>query len=203
MIEYREKLNQAIGKKDMLTKTINAKSILLKQLDKTAINIEKSQVIAQNVAKNTQENLRYHIEDIVQLALDAVFPDQYIFSVEFVIKRGKTEACISFSKDGSKVDPMIGSGGGVVDVAAFALRLAAWSLSTTDNVMILDEPGKWISKDLIPKFAVIVKNLSKRLGLQFLIVTHIKELTENADKVFEVSLLKNGRSKIGVNDEIK
>ena len=109
-------------------------------------------------------------------------------SVDFIIKRGKTEAEISFIKNGNKINPMYASGGGVVDVASFALRIAIWSISNSDNVMILDEPGKWISKDLIPKFASIIKELSEKLKLQFIIVTHIQELTEQADKVFNVKL---------------
>ena len=190
MKNYRTILNKAVGKKEMITSMLNEKNNSLTALKEDTIHIEQAQVIIQDTAQATQEKLRYHIEDIVQLALDAIYPNEYSFNLEFVIKRGKTEAEISFIKNGNKINPMEASGGGVVDVASFALRIATWSISNTDNIMILDEPGKWISKDLIPKFALIIKELSEKLNLQFLIVSHIAELAETADKIFNVELKK-------------
>ena len=190
MKNYRTILDKAVGKKEMITSMLNEKNNSLTALKEDTIHIEQAQVIIQDTAQATQEKLRYHIEDIVQLALDAIYPNEYSFNLEFVIKRGKTEAEISFIKNGNKINPMEASGGGVVDVASFALRIATWSISNTDNIMILDEPGKWISKDLIPKFALIIKELSEKLNLQFLIVSHIAELAETADKIFNVELKK-------------
>ncbi len=195
MKNYRVLLNKSIGKKEMIETMLKEKTEVLDSLTNKTIHIEQAQVIIQDTAKATQEKLRFHIEDIVQLALDAIYPHEYIFNLEFVIKRGKTEAEICFLKNDNKINPMEASGGGVVDVASFALRIAIWSISNTDNIMILDEPGKWISKDLIPKFALIIKELSEKLNLQFIIVTHITELTETADKIFNV-VLKKGISEV-------
>ncbi len=195
MRNYRTILDKAVGKKEMITSMLNEKNNSLTILKEDTIHIEQAQVIIQDIAQATQEKLRFHIEDIVQLALDSIYPHEYIFNLEFVIKRGKTEAEICFLKNNNKINPMEASGGGVVDVASFALRIAIWSISNTDNIMILDEPGKWISKDLIPKFALIIKELSEKLNLQFIIVTHITELTETADKIFNV-VLKKGISEV-------
>jgi DNA repair exonuclease SbcCD ATPase subunit len=91
-------------------------------------------------------------------------------------------------KDGEEIDPMTASGGGVVHVASFALRIAMWSLQRPRprETILLDEPFHFLSRDLQPKASELLKVISKRLGIQFVIVTHDDSLTEAADKVFEV-----------------
>jgi len=190
MINYRNLLDKSLGKKEMIVSVLKEKSDSLKELINKTIHIEQAQVIIQDTAQATQEKLRFHIEDIVQLALDAIYPHEYIFNLEFVIKRGKTEAEISFIKNDNKINPMDAAGGGVVDVASFALRIAIWSISNTDNIMILDEPFRFLSTDLQPKAGQIVSELSKKLNLQFLIITHVDKLVEYCDKSFRVELKK-------------
>ena len=163
--------------------------------------LENAQAFLQGVAQNTQEQLKYHVEDIVQLALDTCFPERYQFSIAFEVSRGTTTAVMKFidTESGQPIDPMNASGGGVVDLAAFALRIAAWTLEgNTDNVIILDEPMKFISRDLIIQAARVMKTLSEKLNLQFIVSTHIPELIEVADRVFQVAINKAGRSKVRV-----
>jgi DNA repair exonuclease SbcCD ATPase subunit len=59
----------------------------------------------------------------------------------------------------------------------------------------LDEPLRFLSSDNQEKASRMIKELSQRLGIQFIIVTHESILASYADKVFEVSIRK-GRSKV-------
>lgn len=147
---------------------------------------EQAQALIQQVAKDTQDQLKFHLQALVQSALDAVFPGVYTFQLEFKMTRGRTEAEIYLDKDGERISPMDSSGGGVVDVVAFALRVATWAIGRTDNVLILDEPFKWLSMGLRPLAGDILKGLSKRLGLQVIMVTHDEEMIAVADRVFAV-----------------
>ena len=153
---------------------------------------EDAQVFLQAVAKQVQQRLEYHVSEIATLALESVFPDPYIVKLTFESKRGKTDAQFSFIRDGEEVDPLTGAGGGTVDVAAFALRLALWSLKSprTRPTIILDEPFKWPSKSVRSNVAKLLKDLSKKLGIQIIMVTHDTDLIEHADKVFSVSMQK-------------
>ena len=184
------KLERVIGKRDHIKSQLNSMQSNIIKLNERKENIEKAQVFLQDIAQKTQEQLRYHIEDIVQLCLDIVFPDKYKFNMIFEVKRGKTEAKLIFMDDGEEVDPMDASGGGVVDIAALALRIAGWSLSKTDNVIVLDEPFRFISNDKQALAAEVLKELSKTLNLQFIIVTHRPEIVDIADSVFNVKLIK-------------
>ena len=178
-------------KKNQLQDIIERKRILKKKYNDSL----KAQALIQKVAKETQQKLEYHIGNVVTMAQAAVFSDPYGFELEFVERRGKTECDIWFVKDGERMEPMFSSGGGALDIASFALRCAFWSLKRTRSTIILDEPMKFLSRDLQDKASEMIKMLSEKLGLQFIIVSHIDELISSADKVFRVSQEK-GISKV-------
>ncbi len=191
--QYKNKIQQYKGKKEFLEKEFERRKTNIDKLQTRSLAIEKAQVFIQNVAKDTQEKIRFHIEDIVQLAIDTCFPNEYEFKMEFGIKRGKTEAELIFVQNENKIDPMDASGGGVVDITSFALRIAAWSLSKTDNIMILDEPFKHLSNDLQSRAGEILKRLSNKLKLQIIMSTHIENIIDNVDRIFEVRRVKKGK----------
>lgn len=198
LAEYKNKATQLEGKKSLIQKQY-ADAEQAKLFFSREVQIrEEAQAIAQRVAKETQEQLKFHIEDIVQMALDTCFPGKYKFVVEFELKRGKTEATLLFMSDGQSIDPMEASGGGAVDVASFGLRIAAWSLSKTSPVIVLDEPFRFLSKDLQPLAGEVLKELSKTLGLQIILVTHATDLIQVADRVFQITQTKKGRASVAV-----
>ena len=161
--------------------------------------LENAQVFLQKVAQQTQEHLRFQIEDIVNLALETCFPGEYTFEILFEISRGKTNAELVFldQKTGRQIDPMNASGGGVVDLTTFALRIACYALEhNTDNVIVLDEPFRFLSRDLQERAGEILKTLSEKMNLQIIMVSHISEIINVADKVFEVKKGSDGVSKI-------
>lgn len=164
-----------------------------------------AQAFLQDVAQKTQSKLKLQIEDIVNLALETCFPNEYEFRIDFNVSRGKTEAELIFLSKltGNKIDPMNASGGGVVDLTSFALRIACYTLQyNTNNVIVLDEPFRFISRDLQDKAGQILKSLSQKLGLQIIMVTHIPELVNVADKIFEVKKI-DGISKVKSYNNIK
>ena len=186
ILSLRTKYEQAVGQQNMLKKQLTDTEIRIETQEAHLINCQKARTIIQTVAETTQKKLESHVSNLVTMALAAVFPDPYTFILRFVKRREKTEADLLFVKDGNEGSPMDISGGGPLDVASFALRTATWAIKPTRNVLILDEPGKYISRDLQSKFSEMIKHLSVKLGLQFLIVSHIPEITECADKVFHV-----------------
>ena len=202
VIQQIERLyNQALAVQTQIVKDIDNKKKRLDELTSKVEMIENVQVFLQKIAKQTQERLSLQIEDIINSALDAVFPNEYTFRLEFTTSRNKTEAQLLFydQRTGKEVDPMNASGGGVVDLTAFALRIACYVLeNNTDNVIILDEPFRFISRDLQERAGKILKTLSNKLGIQIIMVTHIKELIDCADKVFEVKKNDDGISEIEV-----
>lgn len=197
MKDLRDRYNIERGKQAQLETSIASITTRVKRSNVTLQRYEKAREIVRKVGLDTQQQLQYHIGDITSLALEAVFDDPYELVVEFVQRRNRTECDLYFSRDDNQVDPISASGGGAVDVAAFALRIASWSMQTprTRNTIILDEPMRFLSVDKQEKASRMIKELSDRLGIQFIIITHEDTLAQYADKTFEVKIRK-GKSKV-------
>jgi DNA repair exonuclease SbcCD ATPase subunit len=192
LFEANKKVQQLQGRRIELEDSIEQLIVKVKKEKKYQHNLEKAHEILKQVGLQTQQQLVYHISDVTSVALESVFDEPYKLILDFVDKRGKTECDILFEKEGTKVDPMLSSGGGVIDIASFALRIASWSMKVprTRSIIILDEPFKHLSKDLHDRASEMIKMLSQKLGIQFLIVTHEAALGMYADKVFTVTQRK-------------
>lgn len=139
---------------------------------------EEAQQIIQAVAETIQEQAHDRIAGVVSRCLALVFDTPYEFRIIFERSRGRTEARLVFMRDGLAVDPITSSGGGVVDVAAFALRVSCLMLKRPParRVLVLDEPFRFVSKEYRPRVAQMLERLSSELGIQIIMVTHIEEL---------------------------
>ena len=184
----RNKLEQFKGKKEQLENSLQKAQKELEETKQAIRNHEQALEIVKEVGLKTQQSLQFHIAGIVTMALDSVFEDPYEMQVEFVQRRGKTECDLFFKKGEDIINPLSASGGGAVDVASFALRVASWSmqLPKTRNTLLLDEPFKNLSEELLPKAGEMLKRISQQLGIQIIMVTHSDTLIESADRVFKV-----------------
>ena len=181
--------------KDFTTRKLGERSLLQKQLSEAeehkvyltnrAKAILEAQAIIQKIAVETQTQLRFKIEDIVNKILETTFPD-YSFELEYEVKRGKSEANLKFFKCGHEVDPLNNDGGGCVDTICIALRLAIWSLSDTRPLLILDEATKHLSAQDAPRFAEVFSTIAKELGIQVIMPSHSDALKAVADNAYEV-----------------
>jgi len=83
-----------------------------------------------------------------------------------------------FERNGLEMAPLTAAGGGTVDVAAFALRLAALMLQRPPQrrCLVLDEPFKYLSKAYRPVVRDLLLDLAEELGMQFIVVTHDAEM---------------------------
>lgn len=137
-----------------------------------------AQGVAQAVAAAAQAQAHTAIAGVVGRCLTAVFDDPYTFQVVFEERRGKTDATLQFVRDGQPIGPLGAAGGGVVDMAAFALRLASLVLAQPQRrrLLVLDEPFKFVSAEYRGRVRALVEALASEMGVQFLLVTHIPEL---------------------------
>lgn len=160
-----------------------------KQLEKAEQDYQnalKAREIINIVAKDTQQQLEIRITNIVSMALAAVFPDPYQFKLVFNERRNQTEADLLLVRDGEELSPVEGAGGGVLDVVSFALRIAVLLMSNYRRIIILDEPFRHLSADLQPKASEMMKMLSDKLGIQFIMVSHEEGIIDCADNIITI-----------------
>lgn len=195
--ELREKYTQETTKRDLLVQQLE--QLKKERSEKTTAleNHQKARTIVQIVAEQTQKKIEYQISNLVSLALASVFPDPYEFKLSFVQRRNKTECDLIFIKRGKESDDILfAGGGGVADIAAFALKIACWSIKKTRPFMLLDEPTKFLhNPDFQEKASLLFKRISEELKIQIILVTDQKILVRAADKVSVVTY-DRGVSKI-------
>lgn len=183
-------LNTFIGQKVRKEKDL---ALASKILD----NVIKARVVVQAVAKATQQKIEFHISNLVTMALASVFPEPYEFKLEFVERRNSTEADCIFIKNENRINDILSyGGGGVADVANFALIISLWALKKTRPVFVQDEPDKFLHSPLYQERASqMIKMLCEKLGIQIIIVSDQPGIIAAADKVVNISC-KNGVSMI-------
>jgi DNA repair exonuclease SbcCD ATPase subunit len=138
-----------------------------------------AQLIIQRVAESVQNAVHSRISTVVTSCLKDVFGDRYEFKIIFDRSRGKTEArLVLVTMEGVEMDPTSSCGGGVTDVASFALRVACLSLSRPRlrPLLVLDEAFRFVSEEYRESVAQVLERLSIELGVRVLQVTHIPEL---------------------------
>lgn len=153
-------------------------------LQELTLDIEEALVVLQTVARETQEQIKYELKDIVDEGLNTVFPGKYTSDLEFETKYDRTEARPVLWSGKNCMDPTYNNGGGVGDILSFAYRLALLVISKNDKVLILDEPMKFVSVDLRESVYSILKDLSTDLGVQIIMSSHDDHAIAIADKVF-------------------
>ena len=197
--EFSEYINRAVGAEQVLSKQIDKSKESLESCIEDVPFLEQAQVLLQTVAAETQNQLKLQLEAIVNTGLETCFPETYSAHVDFINKRGKIECDIYLHDgDGNRVDPLEDNGGGLADIVSFSLRMASWTIGHTDNVIILDEPFKFLSEELRPLAGELLQHLSKKLKLQLIFVTHDKEMVEIADRVFHISKGVDSISKVAL-----
>jgi len=140
-------------------------------------HITRAQEIFQEIARSVQENAHAQIAKVVTSCLQAIWGDLYRFEILFEKKRGKTEAKLIFVRDdGLVLDPLEESSGGVVDVAAFALRLVSITMSQPQRrrLVVLDEPFKNVrGARYQERVRGMVEQVCQELGFQIIINTDL------------------------------
>jgi len=210
----RNQLEQKKGQADQIKIDLQRATDNCESIEKEISYSEKAQSIIQAIAKKTQQELEYRIAEPVSLALASVYNDPYKMVADFQITgRGNTECHLGFERNGNIIRPVDAhggaSGGGPIDIASFSLRIGAWSLAQPRSrpILITDEPFKWIDKEKIQGSEKTTMHLAGQmlrdiakpppdgLGLQIIMISHIKELIDAADKIIRIKN-KNGVSEI-------
>ena len=192
--DLRTGIDKLKGRRDWMAKTKENLEGQVTLFESHMVRIDEAKVLIRDVAKQTQDQLVYHISEIATLALQAVFPNPYSLEVEFTDeRRGKTECDIWLVKKGNRAIPLASTGHGPADIASLALLISVWSLRKprTRPILILDEPMKAVDLDLRPVASAMLKEISSRLGMQVLLVTHDPNLVGAADRIFEVGQVED------------
>lgn len=175
----RKKVDQRLTELKVARQRVRSEQESLNTANEKIEDVREAQTLAQQVAQQIQQQAHDQIAGVVSRCLETVFDDPYEFRLIFRRQRGRTEVQLIFVKDGEEMDPLQQTGGGVVDVAAFALRLSCLMLRRPPlrRFLALDEPFKFLHPaGRRERMRALLESLSEEMGVQMVIVTGIKEL---------------------------
>lgn len=182
----RKKLNAKLSQYETAKANVKSEREALVRAKENLAAVEQAQQILQTVAATVQQHAHAQIASLVTRCLQSVFEEPYEFVIHFHRKRGKTEAEFGFKRGKYEVDADA-VGGGVIDVASFALRLACLMLTRPQarKLVLLDEPFKFVhGAGNRARAAELLQVLAKETGFQFIIATGLDWL--QVGKVVEV-----------------
>lgn len=129
------------------------------------------------------------LEDIVSSGLKDLFDETYNFRI-LQKMRGNSTACdfeLSCSAFPGWSDIILCHGKSIQDLVSAILRLVLVKLDgRSRKILILDEPTSGVESErqaLVSKFLL---DISDKFNIQFIVVTHSKELAEGATKEIKI-----------------
>lgn len=192
--ELKRKVAEAAGQRSVYERQLAVAKKARIQAVKEKRLCEAAIAIVTAVGETLQQRISIRLSSVASRALQSVFPDPYRVVVEFApTARGTIEAQIQFERKGQRFRPVLPSGqllagGGPVEMAAWGLRVALWGQlqPRPRPILLMDEPFRFLQEDLQPVAAEVLKEISEKAGVQFIMVTHSTGLAEGANCIIDV-----------------
>lgn len=185
--KHRTALDQAKGKRDLLMQQKKQKDAELQTVEANLSTWEQVQLLLSKSSEFAREQLKQKIEETVTAALRSIFEDPGIsFNIELTSGANPAaswQVISSYENFEVAANPEDARGGGVTDVVSLALRLALLELARPkhEGPVILDEPGKMISREYLPNVAAFLSKYGEKTGRQIVMVTHHGVLADASD----------------------
>jgi hypothetical protein len=129
------------------------------------------------------------LSSVVSDGLTAIFGEEIKLEVKSTVKRDATSMQLVLTQGGIEIDDIVGgTGGSLVSVLDVLLKiLLLVSAPDLRRVLVLDEAFRMVEARHLPALGQLLRELSQRLDMQFILVSHETELLDAADIVYEVA----------------
>lgn len=129
---------------------------------------------------------------LITYGLKTIFYDQDLkFSPVITKKNDKVH--IELKTRNKNIEGEFGSfGGSVAVIESFLLRILCLLKMNLAKLILLDETFASVGSEYIPNTSQLISELSKKLGLDILLVTHQREFQQYANRVYRVKDSANG-----------
>jgi len=178
------------GQKDLLKKQIKISEQNLEKAEYQKERYAKAIELLNFVQKATKEKIKEGFEKIVTYALQYIYSEDYKFELEFGRRGNLSEIDLKVITPKCKKpgDPLVTSGGGVLDILSLALRIALLELSQpkVEGFIVLDEPFKHLSVEYLERARTFIEAINKKIGRQIILITHKQELVDSAQNSIEI-----------------
>ena len=129
---------------------------------------------------------------LVTYGLKSIFDDQNLTFIPAIVKKGE-KLHVELITENDGISSGYGSmGGSVAVIESFLLRIICILKMKLAHLMILDETFRTVGDRYIPVTSHLINELSKKLGMDVLLVTHQKEFQSEANAIYQVKESPSG-----------
>lgn len=152
-------------KNKIVERVEKAKIWLQKQPDYIKFLKQLQEILHQKNIGAFSELLSYFVKDVLQ-------KDTKSINLELYTYHNLPALRIEALNNGQKESIIEGNGGSIANIVSTGLRLIALSRMKNRQFIVLDEPDCWLKPDHIPLFAKIIGEISQKLRIQTVIISH-------------------------------
>jgi len=200
-----QKLNNEIylkvGQRDTLSRKLSRSKERLLAIDKDTDTLSKASVFLQTLSDTTRQQIIDRISNIVTDALQKVKDHNLEFRMLLSTERNQMDVkFVVFDKITQREYDILDScGGSIAEIVSFPLKISLllkWE-PPLSRLLILDETFKFLSvidQELMGDF---VRQVSEKLNLQIILITHSEIISQKANAIFLIEKV-NGISRVFV-----
>jgi hypothetical protein len=173
----RRELDQLAGEARSVLQRGKDLAIEIADLEQQVTTLDKSTILLNGIAEDTQLQAQHNIEELVTRGLQTIFDESLSFHI-LQSTKGKSAAVEFVVRtqllNGQAVDTpvMDARGGGLAATIGFLLRVVVMLLRKQENILVLDETFAMVSDEYLPALGEFVRQLVDKTGLQVVMVTH-------------------------------
>jgi len=134
------------------------------------------------------------IKEYVSYGLRTVMPDQDLrFECNITTKMNKPWVeFLTVNADGVSARALEGFGGSVAQIESLILRVLAILQLKMYPLLLLDESLNAVSDEYLKNLSMLLGELSRKLKIKILLVTHNKDILVHADRIYKATETKSG-----------
>ena len=171
-------------KKEEIQKDIN-------DINKEADTLLELKDFLMSVSANYRDQLCNLFTSLVTEALTSIFEKDIRFNIKLYSYRNEPAIDVSVIENNLEVDPQKSCGGGLNDIISFVIKIIFIYLKKSSKIIILDEPLKFLSRDYIEQSSNFIREISKRMNIQIILVSHKPDLEISCDKLINIEKNEN------------
>ena len=187
MKSFSELFQETLDRKERISKQINAlysirddriheKTSLLSSISFSNAYLERKDEVNEmltTLQEKMQRKAKGFFEDLLTELVNEVLPNENgQIVLDLTVKNNRTSLDVCIVKDGKKEDVFVDNGGALTNVISMGLRFIVLSRSSNRRFLIFDEADAWIKPDNIPYFIKVINELSVKLGIQVVVISH-------------------------------
>lgn len=194
--ELKTLIDQKQGSINTLSTQLDSETTRLTEIKVNRELYKKCVEVLNQLQDSTKEQVKTEIETLVTYGLQSIMGDGYKFEIIFD-RRGNLSDIKFRIITPSNTDPEPENiedeeSGFILDVVSVCLRiiLCEFFKDRTGDFLILDEPFKGISEQKLEATMNFLKEISKKLNRQIILITHQKHFYLNCDNGIDLEKLK-------------